>query len=92
MINVNLTKFLILSILSLSFLGDTAEAKVKFQKDELDKATAKSAARTVQRERELEAYKKLDPMTKLAMNPPSQEAIMRARQEWGISGKADWEK
>ena len=72
--------------------NEILEAKVKFQKDQLDKATAESAARTAQREKELEAYKNLDPMAKLAMNPPSQEAIMRARQQWGISGKADWEK
>ena len=67
-------------------------ARIKFEKDRLDKATAESAARTAQRERELEAYNKLDPMAKLAMNPPSAESIARAREQWNITGKADWEK
>ena len=31
-------------------------------------------------------------MVKMAMNPPSPEAVARARAEWNISGKADWEK
>tara|TARA_B100001057_G_C22359976_1_gene760484 strand:- start:32 stop:283 length:252 start_codon:yes stop_codon:yes gene_type:complete len=34
----------------------------------------------------------LDPMVKLAMNPPSAEAIARTREKWGITGKPEWEK
>ena len=68
------------------------DAKIKFEKDQLDKATAESAARVAKREQELEAYKKLDPFVKLAMNPPSPESIARTREKWGITGKADWEK
>tara|TARA_B100000925_G_C21743629_1_gene360353 strand:- start:340 stop:567 length:228 start_codon:yes stop_codon:yes gene_type:complete len=40
-----------------------------------------------ERDKKLEAYKNLDPMAKLAMNPPSPEAIAQARQEWGITGE-----
>ena len=68
------------------------EARLKFQKDQLDKATAESAARTAKREEEMEAYRNMDPMAKLAMNPPSPEAVARARAEWGITGKPEWEK
>ena len=68
------------------------EARLKFQKDQLDKATAESAARTAKREQEMEAYRNLDPMVKLAMNPPSAESIARARADWNITGKAEWEK
>tara|TARA_B100001093_G_scaffold519555_1_gene609100 strand:- start:550 stop:1041 length:492 start_codon:yes stop_codon:yes gene_type:complete len=68
------------------------EARLKFEKDQLDKATAESAARSAKREQEMEAYRNLDPMAKLAMNPPSAEAVARTRAEWGITGKAEWEK
>ena len=67
-------------------------ARIKFEKDQLDKATAESAARVAKREQELEAYRNLDPFVKLAMNPPSPESIARTREKWGITGKADWEK
>ena len=40
----------------------------------------------------MEAYRRLDPMTKLAMNQPSPESIARARAEWGITGLNEWEK
>ena len=68
------------------------DARVAFEKQQLDKATAESAARVAKREQELEAYKNLDPMVKIAMHPPSAESIARARAEWNITGKADWEK
>ena len=71
--------------------NEILEAKVKFQKDQLDKATAESAARVAQREKEMEAYRNMDPMAKLAMNPPSAEAVARTRAQWGITGKAEWE-
>tara|TARA_Y100000589_G_scaffold220119_1_gene207720 strand:- start:187 stop:675 length:489 start_codon:yes stop_codon:yes gene_type:complete len=68
------------------------DARVAFEKQQLDKATAESQARVAKREQELEAYRKLDPMVKMAMHPPSAESIARARAEWNITGKADWEK
>ena len=67
------------------------DARVAFEKQQLDKATAESAARVAKREQELEAYRNLDPFVKLAMNPPSPESIARTREKWGITGKADWE-
>ena len=72
--------------------NEIRDARVAFEKQQLDKATAESQARVAKREQELEAYRNLDPMVKMAMNPPSAEAIARARAEWNISGKADWEK
>ena len=68
------------------------DARVAFEKQQLDKATSESQARVAKREQELEAYRKLDPMVKMAMHPPSAESIARARAEWNITGKADWEK
>ena len=53
----------------------------------LEKKIAESAARNAEREAKLEAYKNLDPMAKLAMNPPSAAAIAKAREQWGISGE-----
>ena len=72
--------------------NEIRDARVAFEKQQLDKATAESAARVAKREQELEAYKNLDPMVKMAMHPPSAEAVARARAEWNITGKADWEK
>ena len=66
-------------------------ARIKVEKDLLDKATAESAARVAKREQELEAYRNMDPMAKLAMNPPSPEAVARARAEWGITDRPSWE-
>ena len=40
-----------------------------------------------ERDKKLEAYKNLDPMAKLAMNPPSAQAVEQARREWNISGE-----
>ena len=53
----------------------------------LEKKIAESAARNAERDRKLEAYKNLDPMQKLAMNPPSPAAIAQAREQWGITGE-----
>ena len=72
--------------------NEIRNARIKFEKDQLDKKTAESAARVAKREQELEAYRRLDPMTKLAMNQPSPESIARARAEWGITGLNEWEK
>ena len=71
--------------------NEIRDARVAFEKQQLDKATAESAARVAKREQELEAYRNLDPFVKLAMNPPSPESIARTREKWGITGKADWE-
>ena len=67
------------------------DARVAFEKQQLDKATAESAARVAKREKELEAYRNMDPIAKLAMNPPSPEAVARARAEWGITDRPSWE-
>ena len=53
----------------------------------LERKVAEAAERNAERDKKLEAYKNLDPMQKLAMNPPSPEAIAQARQEWGITGE-----
>ena len=53
----------------------------------LEKKIAESAKRNAEKEAKLEAYKKLDPMTKLAMNQPSPQAVEQARREWGITGE-----
>ena len=71
-----------------SLEAEIAAANQQMREKELAEITARNEAR----DKRLEAYKNLDPMTKLAMNPPSQEAIMRARQQWDISSKPDWEK
>ena len=68
--------------------SEIAAANQKIQEDELAAITA----RNQERDRKLEAYRNLDPMQKLAMNPPSAEEVMRTRERWGITGKADWEK
>jgi len=57
------------------------------EKQILEKKIAEAQARNAERDKKLEAYKNLDPMAKLAMNPPSPEAIAQARQEWGITGE-----
>ena len=71
--------------------NEIRDARVAFEKQQLDKATAESAARVAKREKELEAYRNMDPIAKLAMNPPSPEAVARARAEWGISDRPSWE-
>ena len=71
--------------------NEIRDARVAFEKQQLDKATAESAARVAKREKELEAYRNMDPMAKLAMNPPSPEAVARARAEWGITDRPSWE-
>ena len=71
--------------------NEIRNARIKFEKDKLDKATAESAERVAKREQELEAYRNLDPFVKLPMNPPSPESIARTRGKWGITGKADWD-
>ena len=57
------------------------------EKQILEKKIAEAKARNDERDRKLAEYQKLDPMQKLAMNPPSPEAIAQARQEWGITGE-----
>ena len=49
--------------------------------------SAQAKQRKEARDRKLEAYKNLDPMQKLAMNPPSPAAIAQAREQWGITGE-----
>ena len=71
--------------------NEIRDARVAFEKQQMDKATAESAARVAKREKELEAYRNMDPMAKLAMNPPSPEAVARARAEWGITDRPSWE-
>ena len=71
--------------------NEIRDARVAFEKQQLDKATAESAARVAKREKELEAYRNMDPIAKLAMNPPSPEAVARARAEWGITDRPSWE-
>ena len=69
------------------------EAEIEEGRRQLrEKELAEITARNEARDKKLEAYKNLDPMTKLAMNPPSAEEVMRTREKWGITGKADWEK
>ena len=64
------------------------KAQVKeAEKQILEKKIAEAKARNAERDKRLEAYKNLDPMQKLAMNPPSQQAIEQARREWNISGE-----
>ena len=53
----------------------------------LERKVAEAAERNAERDRKLEAYKNLDPMQKLAMNPPSPAAIAQAREQWGITGE-----
>ena len=62
---------------------EIAKGKELLRQQELEKITARNA----ERDRKLAEYQKLDPMQKLAMNPPSPEAIAQARKEWGITGE-----
>ena len=57
------------------------------EKQILEKKIAEAQARNAERDKRLEAYKNLDPMQKLAMNPPSEAAIQQARREWNITGE-----
>ena len=57
------------------------------EKQILEKKIAEAKARNDERDKKLEAYKNLDPMAKLAMNPPSAQAVEQARREWGITGE-----
>ena len=57
------------------------------EKQILEKKIAEAKARNDERDRKLAEYQKLDPMQKLAMNPPSPESIAQARKEWGITGE-----
>ena len=69
------------------------EAEIEEGRRQLrEKELAEITARNEARDRRLAEYQKLDPMQKLAMNPPSAEEVMRTRERWGITGKADWEK
>ena len=60
---------------------DIAEGQKILMQKEVEKITARNA----ERDKKLEAYKKLTPMQKMAMNPPSPESIAKCREEWGIS-------
>ena len=69
-------------------IGGELKAQVaEAEKQILEKKIAEAQARNAERDRKLAEYQKLDPMQKLAMNPPSPEAIAQARQEWGITGE-----
>ena len=58
------------------------KAQVKeAEKQILENKIAEAKARNDERYRKLALYQKLDPMQKLAMNPPSPEAIAQARKE-----------
>ena len=57
------------------------------EKQILEKKIAEAKARNDERDKILEAYKNLDPMAKLAMNPPSAQAVEQARREWNITGE-----
>ena len=57
------------------------------EKQILEKKIAEAKARNDERDRKLAEYQKLDPMQKLAMNPPSEAAIQQARREWNITGE-----
>ena len=70
--------------------GKASELKAQVKEAEkqiLEKKIAEAKARNDERDKKLEAYKNLDPMQKLAMNPPSEAAIQQARQQWGITGE-----
>ena len=62
---------------------EIAKGQEILRQQELEKITARNA----ERDRKLAEYQKLDPMQKLAMNPPSPESIAQARKEWGITGE-----
>ena len=67
--------------------GEIAAAKQQIRENELAAITARNA----ERDKRIEAYKNLDPMTKLAMHPPSAEEIARARAQWNITDRPSWE-
>ena len=62
---------------------EIAKGKEMLRQKELEKITARNA----ERDRKLAEYNKLSPYQKMAMNPPSPEAIAQARKEWGITGE-----
>ncbi len=54
-------------------IGGELKAQVaEEEKQILEKKIAEAQARNAERDKRLEAYKNLDPMAKLAMNPPSE--------------------
>ena len=68
--------------------GKASELKAQVKEAEkqiLEKKIAEAKARNDERDRKLAEYNKLDPMAKMAMNPPSPQAVEQARREWGIS-------
>ena len=67
--------------------GQIAAAKQQIREKELAEITARNEAR----DKRIEAYKNLDPMTKLAMHPPSAEEVARARAQWNITDRPSWE-
>ena len=48
--------------------------------------------KTAANEARLKEWQNMSPMQRMLMNPPSPEAIQRCREEWGIDGRADWER
>ena len=51
-----------------------------------------SRQRTAANEKRLKEWQNMSPMQKMLMNPPSPEAVQRCREQWGIDGRADWER
>ena len=62
---------------------EIAKGQEMLRQQELEKITARNA----ERDRKLAEFNKLSPYQKMAMNPPSPEAIAQARKEWGITGE-----
>ena len=50
-----------------------------------------SRQRTAANEKRLKEWQNMSPMQKMLMNPPSPEAV-RDGEQWGIDGRADWER
>ena len=51
-----------------------------------------SKQKVAENEARIKEWQNLSPMQKMMMNPPSPESVARTRAEWGITGRADWEK
>ena len=47
---------------------------------------------SVENEAKLKEWQNMSPMQKMLMNPPSPESVQRCREQWGITGRNDWEK
>ncbi len=60
-------------------LGDAIE------KQQVIDETAKLQEINAAKAAKLKAWQELDPMSKLAANPPSAQAVAQARAAWGIS-------